>query len=175
MAESDRLIRLVSNLLILAGADVVQSLRRESVSIRAVIEEACKQAQQLDRQRKIIEDVREVSVIGDRGALKRVLPILLDSAIKYTTQEIQISTKASENQIEISVHDKGPGIPAERLEHVFDRFYRGESDSKIQGFGLGLPIAKALLEGQGGKIGIESGPGAGTTVKISLNLRQIRD
>ena len=84
--ESDRLARLVNNLLILARADAGQSLTREPIAVRAVIEEACKQARQLDRQRQIIEDVEDLSVIGDRDALKQVLLILLDNAIKYTTE-----------------------------------------------------------------------------------------
>ncbi len=169
--ESDRLIRLVNNLLILARADAGQSLTRETLSIREVIDEVCKQAQQLDRQREIVKDVQAISMVGDRDALKQVLLILLDNAIKYTTEEITISAKASEHQALISVIDKGPGIPPEKLGHVFDRFYRGESTSKAQGFGLGLPIAKALIEGQGGKIEIQSEQNAGTTVSFMLPLR----
>jgi two-component system OmpR family sensor kinase len=174
VAESDRLIRLVNNLLILGRADAGQSLTRESIPVRVVIDEACKQAHQLDRQRKIIEDVNDLSVIGDRDALKQVLLILLDNAIKYTTEEIAVSSKAEGNQASISVCDKGPGIPPEKLEHVFDRFYRGETIPNIQGFGLGLPIAKALVEGQGGTIEIESKTAQGTIVKINLPLGKIR-
>ena len=55
-----------------------------------------------------------------------------------------------------------------KLEHLFDRFYRGELNSNIQGFGLGLPIAKALVEGQAGRIEIESQPERGTIVKVIL-------
>jgi two-component system OmpR family sensor kinase len=168
--ESDRLIRLVNNLLILARADAGQSLTRETIPLPAVIDEVCKQARQLDPQREIIEDVQGVSVVGDRDALKQVLLILLDNAIKYTTEEITVSNKTIENQILICVSDKGPEIPREKLERVFDRFYRGETDSNVQGFGLGLPIAKALVEGQGGKIEIQSESTQGTTVKINLPL-----
>jgi len=172
--ESDRLIRLVHNLLILARADAGQSLTREPIAVRAVIEEACKQARQLDRQRQIIEGVDDLSVIGDRDALKQVLLILLDNAIKYTTEEIRVSAKATENQFLIRVTDKGPGIAPEKLARVFDRFYRGETDSNVQGFGLGLPIAKALIEEQSGTIEIQSELTQGTTVKINLPLsRQV--
>ena len=168
--ESDRLIRLVHNLLILARADAGQSLTREPIAVRAVIEEACKQARQLDRQREIIEAVEDLSVIGDRDALKQVLLILLDNAIKYTTEGIKVSAKATENQFLICVTDRGPGIAPEKLEHEFDRFYRGETNSNVQGFGLGLPIAKVLTEGQGGTIEIKSELTQGTTVKVGLPL-----
>jgi two-component system, OmpR family, sensor kinase len=171
--ESDRLIRLVHNLLILARADAGQSLTREPIAVRAVIEEACKQARQLDRQREIIEAVEDLSVIGDRDALKQVLLILLDNAIKYTTEGIKVSAKATENQFLICVTDKGPRIAPEKLEHVFDRFYRGETNSNVQGFGLGLPIAKVLTEGQGGTIEIKNELTQGTTVKVGLPLTKI--
>jgi len=167
--ESDRLIRLVNNLLILARADAGQSLTHESISIRSVIEEACKQARQMDRQRKINEDVQELTVFGDRDALKQVLLILLDNAIKYTTEDIAIMTRAIKDQVDICVRDQGPGISPDKLQHVFDRFYRGESNSGVQGFGLGLPIAKALVEGQGGSITIQNEKPHGTRVTISLN------
>jgi two-component system OmpR family sensor kinase len=166
--ESDRLIRLVNHLLILARADADQSLTRDSISVREVIDEVCKQARQLDRQRELIEDVQDISVVGDRDALKQVLLILLDNAIKYTGEEITISAKAEDDQVLFSIKDKGSGMPPEKLEHVFDRFYRGKT--KTQGFGLGLPIAKALVEGQGGKIEINSEPSRGTIVKINLPL-----
>ena len=167
--ESERLIRLVNNLLILARADAGQSLTRNAISVRGVIEEACKQAQQLDRQRKIMEDVQDLTIFGDRDAVKQVLLILLDNAIKYTTEEITITTKAAADQVLICVRDRGPGISPKKLEHVFDRFYRGESNSRVQGFGLGLPIAKALVEGQGGKIEIQNEGPHGTLVTIALN------
>ncbi len=170
--ESDRLMRLVNNLLILARADAGQSLTRESVPVRAVIQEACKQARQLDRQREIIEETQDISVTGDRDALKQVLLILLDNAIKYTTEEITVSTEAEGAQGLICVRDKGPGIPPEMLEHVFDRFYRGESESNVAGFGLGLSIAKALVEGQGGTIKIESKMGQGTRAEVHFPLAQ---
>jgi signal transduction histidine kinase len=172
--ESDRLIRLVNNLLILARADAGQSLTLETISIRGLVKEVCKQARQMDRQREIIEDVEDLSVIGDRDALKQVLLILLDNAIKYTTEGITVSAEAAGIQVVIRVHDNGSGISPEKLEHMFDRFYRGEPNPSVQGFGLGLPIAKALIEGQGGKIEIQNESPQGTTVKISLPSRKIR-
>ena len=85
-------------------------------------------------------------------------------------KEIKVSAKAAGNQVLICVNDNGSGISPEKLEHVFDRFYRGDTNSNIQGFGLGLPIAKALIEGQGGKIEIQSKSPQGTTVMVGLPL-----
>ena len=66
------------------------------------------------------------------------------------------------------MQDDGPGIPAATLEHVFDRFYRGDTDPAIRGFGLGLPIAKTLVEEQDGTIAIESQVGRGSTIRLRL-------
>ena len=173
--ESDRLIRLVNDLLVLARADAGQSLTRAAIPVRSVIEEAAKQARQLDRGREInIKEAEDVTVSGDRDALKQVLLILLDNAIKYTTEEITISAGARESEVWICVSDKGAGISPEKLERAFDRFYRGEANSKVQGFGLGLPIAKALVEGQGGRLEIQSSVNEGTTVKIRLPREEIK-
>jgi signal transduction histidine kinase len=117
-----------------------------------------------------VEDLQDISVYGDRDALKQVLLILLDNAIKYTTEKITITAEAKGPQALISVRDAGAGIPLDVLSHIFDRFYRGEDSPHVQGIGLGLPIAKALITGQGGAISVESQVGKGTTVNIYLPL-----
>ena len=166
--ESDRLIRLVNELLILARADAGRNLVHEPVPLPPLIEEACRQAQQIDEQREIAAAVQDVTVLGDRDALKQVVLILLDNALKHTQGPITVSTESAASQVVISVQDTGPGIPPDILQHVFDRFYRGETDPSVSGFGLGLPIAKALVEGQGGTIAVESQPGSGSVVRVHL-------
>lgn len=166
--ESDRLIRLVNELLILARADAGRNLVQDPVAVGSLIEEACRQAQQLDKPREIAAVVQDVTVLGDRDALKQVVLSLLDNAMKHTQGPITISAEPAGDQVLISVQDAGPGIPPEMLQHVFDRFYRGEADPAVPGFGLGLPIAKALVEGQGGTITIESQPGRGSIVRVQL-------
>lgn len=166
--ESDRLIRLVNDLLVLARADAGRGLIQEPVAVKAVVVEACLQARQLDTQRVILEDIPELTAYGDKDALKQVLLILLDNAIKHTQGEIKVSSEVVNSQAVIAVQDHGPGFPPDKLGHLFDRFYRGDVDPSIPGYGLGLPIAKALAEGQGGEIEIESQPGSGTVVKVKL-------
>jgi signal transduction histidine kinase len=166
--ESDRLIRLVNDLLVLARADAGRSLLKEPVPVRSLIEEACRQARNLDQGREIVEAAAEVSVLGDKDALKQILLILLDNAVKYSVGTIRVGAEAADGQVLIRVQDGGPGIPAEALPHLFDRFYRGEAGMAVPGFGLGLPIAKALAGGQGGTIVVESQPGSGSLVSIRL-------
>jgi len=90
--------------------------------------------------------------------------IALDNALKHSGGDIIVSSERKGSLVEIRVQDFGEGIPAEKLEHIFDRFYRGEETAGIPGFGLGLPIAKALTEAQAGEIELESNPGQGSTV-----------
>ena len=168
--ESDRLIRLVNELLLLARADAGRSLAKEPLDVSIVLEETCRQARQLDPQRQINLDVPEnLSILGDRDAFKQVALVLLDNALKHSTGNINVTTKSRGAQVEVRVQDFGEGIPAEKLEHVFDRFYRGDETSTIPGFGLGLPIARTLVEAQGGEIIMESEIGKGSSVILHFH------
>lgn len=165
--ESDRLIRLVNDLLLLARADAGRSLAKEPVDISSLLEEVIRQARQLDLQRKISLDVApRLKSVGDRDAIKQVLLITLDNALKHSSSDVNVTAKQEGTAIEIHVQDFGEGISSEKLSHVFDRFYRGEEDTVMPGFGLGLSIAKALVDGMDGDIDMESEPGKGCTVKI---------
>jgi signal transduction histidine kinase len=165
--ESDRLIRLVNDLLLLARADAGRSLTKEPLEIQPVLEETVRQAHQLDENRQINLDIPpNISILGDRDAFKQVILILIDNALKHSDGEIDISIKQTDTQVEVRVQDYGPGISPGKMEHVFDRFYRGEESPIAPGFGLGLPIAKALVEGMGGTISIESEVGEGSNMII---------
>jgi len=167
--ESDRLIRLVNDLLLLARADAGRSLAKEPLEIQPVLEETVRQTYQLDKNRKINLDVSPgTSILGDRDAFKQIMLILLDNALKHSGGEIDLMVKQAGDKVEIRVHDHGPGIAPDKMKHVFDRFYRGEDEPITPGFGLGLPIAKSLVEGIGGKIAIESEVGNGSTVLVKL-------
>jgi signal transduction histidine kinase len=132
-------------------------------------DEVTRQVRLLDPQREIRESVQDVTALGDRDAIKQILLVLLDNAVKHTSGPVTISAQAADGHVELSVQDSGPGIAPEQLEHIYDRFNRGEADPHIPGFGLGLPIAKALAEGQGGSIHIESEMGSGSKVIIKLS------
>ena len=163
--ESDRLIRLVNDLLKLARADAGRALAKEPVDVPAVVEETVRQAQQLDPQRNIQFTVSSgLHIVGDKDALKQIFLIALDNALKHSTGDIKVRAEQQGASIEICVQDFGEGIPPEKLERIFDRFYRAESAATIPGFGLGLPIAKSLTEAQGGEIHLESEVGQGSTV-----------
>ena len=103
--------------------------------------------------------------------LEQVIVILLDNAMKYSESRIQIMIKRQDNEIVIGVKDHGGGISPEHLPHVFDRFYRVDSSRarKTGGNGLGLSIARTLVETLDGKLEIQSEVGEGTLVTLTLS------
>ena len=167
--ESDRLIRLVNDLLSLARADAGRSLAKGPVDVSEVIDDACRQARQLDIQRQIQVDADlNLKILSDKDALKQILLIALDNALKHSTGDIHVSTRSQGKQVQIRVQDFGEGIPADKLDHIFDRFYRGEGGTAIPGFGLGLPIAKSLMEKMDGEISMRSELGKGSVLILGF-------
>jgi len=179
--ETDRLIRLVNDLLVLARSDTGRPLRSERVAIVPLIDDACRQARLLGAERTIeCEAVPAVVVVGDRDALKQVLLILLDNALQYTPAggTITIGAAVAYRVVALRIRDTGPGIAPEALPHIFERFYRSdEARSSIatrsgSGAGLGLAIAKELIEAQHGQITAESEAGKGSVFTVTLPWAQ---
>jgi signal transduction histidine kinase len=167
--ESDRLIRLVNDLLVLARADAGRSFAKEPFDLFPLLDETCRQARTLDSQRAITLNASpDLALCADRDALKQVLLILLDNALKHSTGEIHVTAQQQGAYSEIRVQDHGEGIAPDKLAHVFDRFYRVEDRNMLSGFGLGLPIARALVEGQGGTISMQSEVGRGSVVILNF-------
>lgn len=110
------------------------------------------------------------SVPADPGRLERVLTNLLTNALKYSSPgtPIEVRARTRDGEVVVSVEDEGPGIPAEELPRLFDRFYRAEPGLHVEGVGLGLYISKQLVEAHGGTIWVESEPGKGSTFSFSL-------
>jgi signal transduction histidine kinase len=120
-----------------------------------------------------LNDIDQVVVRGDRDRLKQLILNLVSNAIQYTPPggDIFLSLAKIGEQARLIVRDTGPGIPADDLPHIFDRFYRAEKSrtrSKVSGFGLGLSIAHWIVEHHGGQIKVESKEGQGTTFAIWL-------
>jgi len=170
--ETERLIRLVGDLLALARADAGNAFAAEPVQLAPLVEDICRQVRFLDADREIAcRTDPDAVVIADPDALKQVLLILLDNAIKHASDPFAVEvTRAASNddRIAIRVRDSGPGMPPKVIEHAFDRFYRGDRSRTTTGFGLGLAIARALIEAQGGTLEASSQPGVGSVFTITL-------
>lgn len=167
--ESERLIRLVNQLLVLARADAERGPDMESIPLLPLVNDCIRQVHLLDPKRSITVDVPgDLNVLASSDSLKQSLVIVLDNAIKHTGGPVEISASEIESEIEIWVKDHGRGMDPEALKHVFDRFYRTDESLKTPGFGLGLPIAKSLMSRQNGSIRIESAPQKGTALILRL-------
>jgi two-component system phosphate regulon sensor histidine kinase PhoR len=114
-------------------------------------------------------DLPQVCV--DRPAMIQALDNIVDNAIKYSTTEklVAVRARANETTVTLTVRDKGPGIARKDLSRVFERFYRG-GNVTVSGSGLGLPIAKRIVESHGGSIEVRSAEGSGTEVDVTLPI-----
>jgi len=123
-------------------------------------------------------EIDQVLVCGDQDRLKQVLVNLIGNAINYTPSGgvVTIGLGKVSQQAKLTIHDTGPGIPAEDLPHVFERFYRGEKSRTRsrdgKGFGLGLSIAYWIVRNHGGRIDVDSKEGHGTTFCTWLPLAE---
>jgi signal transduction histidine kinase len=176
--EAGRLTRLVGGLLLIAQAESGKlTLVMKKVELDLLLTEVFQEMSILagGKVHVHLNEIDQVYVNGDRDRLKQVFINLVANAIQYTPQggEVFLSLEKMKDQSRIIVRDTGPGIPAEDLPHIFERFYRAEKSrtrGKSTGFGLGLSIANWIVERHGGRIEVASQEGKGTTFAIWLPL-----
>jgi signal transduction histidine kinase len=173
-AESNRLARIVDDLLTLARADAGERpVERSRVFLDDIVLDAADAARVVADGTGVVLNVgefEEAPVDGDPHLLRQLVMILLDNAVKFTPigGTVTVRIGSVEGHALLTVTDSGPGIPAEQLPHVFERFYRGDParprhDGAASGSGLGLAIAHWIAVSHGAKLSLESGPGRGTT------------
>lgn len=174
LAECDYMSRLTGDLLLLSRIDAGKlELNLGPVSLAGLLADVQRGSDRIaaDRGITLAFDPTPLTAIGDATRVRQVLLILLDNAFRHTPAggSIQIAASQREGRIVISVQDSGEGIPAEFQGRVFDRFFRVDSARGAGGgTGLGLSVARSLVEAQGGSIMLESAQGRGTTVSFSL-------
>ncbi len=179
-AETERMRRLVEDLLILARLDEGHlPLRIATFDAIPLLGDVAEQAERLANGQIILRDfpTERLLVHADADRVRQVLLNLVENALKFTPAAGTITLAAQPasdgERVLISVDDTGAGIPPEALAHVFDRFYRADfararSSAQPGGSGLGLAIARSLIEAQGGSITIESAVGQGTRVTLAV-------
>lgn len=176
LAEINKLQSLSEGLLQLTQYRSNQNgLKMEKVSIKKVADETVRKMEPIARDKNVsvANSVKDFKVFGNQYSLNDLLVILVDNAIKYSKSKgkVEITAKKNKKTVTLSVADNGIGINEKDLPHIFDRFYRAEaarSRKGAGGYGLGLSIAKKIVDAHKGTIALESKPGKGTTVKISL-------
>ncbi len=172
--ETQVLSRLVDDLRTLALAESgALQLKREPVDLAVLIGETVTGFRSGAEAAGISLDARpgdDIPLLDlDPERIRQVLTNLLSNAMRYTPRggKIEIRCRVDSTNVTIEIADSGAGIPAEELPHVFERFYKSRDSG---GMGLGLAIAKNLVEAHGGTITAESQPGRGTTVRINLPI-----
>jgi len=178
--EAERLSRIVENLFMLARQPVdVPSTIREAVRLDEIVADCARAASVLATQKGLRLEIEgslpAITVKGDDEMLKRMLLNLLDNAVKYTPAggEISIALGSQNGDAHIVVTDTGMGIPAEDQSRIFDRFYRVDKarSRALGGAGLGLSIARWIVEGHGGSLSVESAVGRGSSFTVELPLK----
>jgi two-component system, OmpR family, sensor histidine kinase BaeS len=171
------LVRLLNDLLDLARSDAGRlAIRRQPTEVAPLVEDVARtmRAQTEAAGQALSEEVEPglspINVEPDR--IRQILVNLLTNAHEYSPEgaSIAVAARAAGAEVEISVSDDGPGIPADQLERIFERFTRGDAGltQRVGGTGLGLAISKSLVELHGGSIAAESTPGRGSTFRVRL-------
>lgn len=173
----ENITNLISDLLDLGRIEAGYDLEMEPLRLEEVITEAVEAFRPMaeEKQQELRWEQRELPLVnGNPRRLRQVLDNLLSNAIKYTQEGGWVAVEAYEENrhIVVRVADNGIGIPLEDQPYIFERFYRVESEETedIQGTGLGLTIVKSVIERHGGRVWVESQPGAGTTFTFVLPI-----
>jgi PAS domain S-box-containing protein len=174
LRSATRMDRLIQDLLDVALVEAGRlKIERERISGTELVRDAMEMqaplavSAGLELQADVARDVGDVW--GERSRLLQVFENLIGNALRFTEKggSITIGATARNNEVEFTVADTGSGIPAENVPHIFDRFWQAERDSR-QGAGLGLPIARGIVEAHGGRIRVESELGRGTTFYFTI-------
>ena len=172
LEEVDRLRELSDRLLVLASE---RDLPLESISLDAAAITAVSHVVKLAQQKAIsvVNEVRPEKIRGNQEALSDVVTILLENAVKYSPGKtvVTLTSESKGRSILLHVIDQGPGIAAEDVPYVFDRFYRvddSRSRQHVEGHGLGLSIARRIVDQHHGELTVKSEVGVGTTFTVRL-------
>ncbi len=171
-ARLDRLVRDMLNVTSIESGGLV--LQTEPISVLPVVQQTVDQMHARLAGCPISVPAKPglPLALADRDRVMEVLTNLLDNAVKYSPagKEITVDARADEVEITLSVRDHGSGISPEAINHLFDKFYRGDnSDSQsTYGYGLGLYVCRRLVEAHGGRIWVENAPGGGAVFSFTL-------
>lgn len=175
LKQTNRLERLITDLLEVSRVEAVtEAVASQTIEVTSVVAEYVQEFRggHLDRRIELGTPGIPLFVRADPFRLGQVLSNLLSNAVKYSPREtaIEVLLEAAATEVQVSVRDRGEGIPSSELQRVFERFHRVEQGlvRNTGGTGLGLYIAKRLVQAMGGRIWVESEPGSGSTFIFTL-------
>jgi signal transduction histidine kinase len=161
LRSSQRMRRLVADLLLLARTDVGRVVPRERCDLAQIVVEAAGELSPVSTDHEIVLDTHPAVVMAARDELHRLTINLLENALRHSPAgtEVRVKTDVIGGQATLVVEDNGPGVPAELVSTLFERFVRGAGD-RGGSFGLGLAIVRAVAESHGGSVTLEPPQGA---------------
>jgi signal transduction histidine kinase len=179
--NSERLLRLVNDLLFVARFEAGEmDLNFNELELGSIVRQAVEEALPRAAAKEIslaVETDAVPAVMADRGRMYQLLDNLIGNALKFTPEggQAALRLRRDGDVVRLEVEDSGIGIAPDDQRHLFERFFRAANtrDGQIPGTGLGLYIARAIVEAHGGKIGVDSRPGEGTCFRVELPL--VRD
>jgi signal transduction histidine kinase len=169
--ESERMSRMVQDLLTLARADAGYHLDKTLIDLLPIVQEVSRQAQTLQPSRRIeLFDGVPAPMHGNSDAIKQLLWILVDNAFKHTREggHVQLRLENGNRAVRLAVADDGPGIPNEDLERIFERFYQSDAARSGEGTGLGLAIARWIAQEHGGRVYASNNPQGGAAFTVEF-------
>jgi two-component system OmpR family sensor kinase len=171
--EAIRMGTLIDDLLLLARLDQGRPLEDGPVDLHALADDAVRDARAVHPDRPITATVESpLTVNGDEGRLRQVLANLVANALVHTPTgtPVEVRARREGDRAVLEVQDHGPGMPADVADKVFERFYRADASRSRHrgGSGLGLSIAKAIVDAHGGEVSLRTAVGQGTTVHLEL-------
>jgi signal transduction histidine kinase len=170
-SQTKRLQNLARTLLDLSRLDAnAITFRNEEVDLEDLLYELRRDFGYTGRPVDVRVDESVPPVTTDPTQLHRMLAILMDNALKYSEDPVDLSLSREDGHAVISVTDRGCGIPEAEIPHIFDRFYRAKGSSRADGTGLGLALAREITDHLGGQIRVKSRPGAGSIFSVTLPL-----
>ena len=172
-SEAARMSLLVEDLLLLARLDQGRPSVREAVDLGPIVTHAVDATRISDPGRTVTLSLNDPAVVqGDPARLRQIVDNLLHNAVVHTpaATPVHVSVRREGATAQVRVADEGPGLHAEQVAHVFDRFYRGSEARTGEGTGLGLSIVAALAAAHGGRAWVDSTPGAGSVFVVEIPL-----
>ncbi|MFI4978438.1 MAG: sensor histidine kinase, partial [Solirubrobacterales bacterium] len=151
-AETSRMTRLVDRMLTLARADSGLKLELAPLELGPVVLEVCRQAQAAHPERELATVANSATIAGDEDSIRQLIWILLDNALRFARSQVSVTLSTEGEWARLTVADDGPGIDVAEREKVFERFYRSDRARAGHGAGLGLSIARWIVEQHGGRI-----------------------
>ena len=174
-AETSRMTRLVDRMLTLARADSGLKLGLAPLELGPVVLGVCRQAHTVHPERELVTVANGATIAGDEDAIRQLVWILLDNALQHAGSRVSVTLSSEGDWARLTVADDGPGITPEERERVFERFYRSDPARAGHGAGLGLSIARWIVEQHHGRILAGEGLDGGAAMYVDLPVRASGD